>query len=157
MASAPRKQQNKTAVGIFDIHRVFEEAFSAHPFRIKLASKQQVQIVSNVDLVKSRDFNQKFSSGAEVVARRWVQTQTQKRAKPRVPPSVIHRQVQLDILKALHQSLSSKGLAPLSVDDEQAAGHIKRADVFVTNSIEKAKKQKYSIAFCGMVKAGYVK
>ena len=43
---------------------------------------------------------------------------------------------------------------PLEDTLETYSYFIKQADAFITSAVVKAKKQKYSIAFCGMVKAG---
>ena len=155
---APKATLAPSGHGVDDTIGCLESSFTSSPFRTKLASKQQNQILASLDAMNARDFDQRMTTKLEAAGRNWVKTQVKKLAKPQLPPGPIHRRVQLDILKALHKSFSSKALNPLfsAGDNEPAAIHIKQADIFVTNAIEKAKKQRYSIAFCGMVKAGYV-
>ena len=135
-----------------------KESFLAKPFRTKFGSKQQVQISSDVGIMDTRGFDNELSSTMNNAGVEWVGRQVTKLSKPksRDPISLTLRWIQLDLLKFMHQSLSTKALGPIfsSADEEPVAIHIKQADAFVTGAVNKAKKQKYSIAFCGMVKAG---
>lgn len=151
----PKETQQTTQIRLAELCK---ESFLAKPFRTKFGSKQQVQVSSNVALMDARGFDNELSSTMNDAGIKWVGDQVTKLSKPksRDPISSTLRWIQLDLLKFLHQSFSTKALGPIfsSADEEPVAIHIKQADAFITSAVEKAKKQKYSIAFCGMVKAG---
>lgn len=141
-----------------ELMKCLSSSFAARPFKAKLGSSQQAQIIDRLGTLSTVDFEGRLTTELQTAGREWALARLKKLSPSSVPTGAVLRKIQTDLLKALHQSLTSKALSPLfsTRDEETVAIYIKQTDSFVTNAIEKAKKQSYSIAFCGMVKAGYV-
>lgn len=144
-----------------DINGLFETLklnFYSNAFHVGISKSEEAELANKVDCLDDcADWEDRLTTLMEGEGHRWIEDQFV--FEERTVQSC--RKLQSILLRNLLKTVSPDSGSALFTSTDRSASNtsrvqLKEVELFIQKSLKQAAGQKFSIAFCGMVKAGYV-